>query len=101
MEPKLDSLSESNHVSFKIISKYALFIYRSSKLKVPDWVEIVKNSRRSELSPYDEDWFFACAASVARHLYIMRAPVASVSVLSARSTEVRSALFCFKFGAQA
>ena len=54
MEPKLDSLSESNHVSFKIISKYALFIYRSSKLKVPDWVDIVRNSCRNELSPYDE-----------------------------------------------
>merc|ERR1712025_1036591 len=41
---------------------------------VPDWVDIVKNGRRNELSPYDDDWYYTRAASVARHLYI-RSPV--------------------------
>ncbi|RUS71177.1 hypothetical protein EGW08_021064 [Elysia chlorotica] len=49
------------------------FLKRTGKVKVPDWADIVKLGRHKELSPYDEDWYFIRAASVARHLYI-RAP---------------------------
>jgi small subunit ribosomal protein S19e len=38
-------------------------------LKVPDWVDVVKNGRHKELAPYNEDWYYVRAASVARHLY--------------------------------
>lgn len=49
------------------------FLKRTGKVKVPEWADIVKLGRFNELSPYDEDWFYIRAASVARHLYI-RAP---------------------------
>ena len=37
---------------------------------MPEWSDIVKLGIPKELSPYDEDWFYTRAASVARHLYI-------------------------------
>ncbi|XP_046330415.1 40S ribosomal protein S19-like [Haliotis rufescens] len=52
----------------------AAFLKKSGKMKVPDWIDIVKTARYKELAPYDEDWFYNRAASVCRHLYI-RAPV--------------------------
>lgn len=33
-------------------------IYRSGKLKVPEWVDVVKTGIHKELAPYDEDWFY-------------------------------------------
>jgi len=52
----------------------AAFLKKSGKMKVPEWVDIVKTNTRKELAPYDEDWFFVRCASLARHLYI-RSPV--------------------------
>ncbi|KAK8770850.1 hypothetical protein V5799_012685 [Amblyomma americanum] len=49
------------------------FLKKSGKLKVPDWVDVVKTAIYKELAPYDEDWFYTRCASVARHLY-MRSP---------------------------
>merc|ERR1712121_327670 len=49
------------------------FLKRTGKVKVPEWADIIKLGRHKELSPYDEDWYYIRAASVARHLYI-RAP---------------------------
>jgi small subunit ribosomal protein S19e len=43
---------------------------RSGKMKVPEWVDLVKTNNRKELAPYDEDWFYVRAASMARHMYI-------------------------------
>uniref|UniRef100_A0A2L2Y3J0 Ribosomal protein S19 n=1 Tax=Parasteatoda tepidariorum TaxID=114398 RepID=A0A2L2Y3J0_PARTP len=43
---------------------------KSGKLKVPEWVDVVKTGMHKELAPYDEDWFYTRCASVARHLYI-------------------------------
>merc|ERR1712098_439047 len=51
----------------------AEFLKKTGKVKVPEWSDIVKLGRHKELSPYDEDWYFIRAASIARHLYI-RAP---------------------------
>ncbi|XP_025100558.1 40S ribosomal protein S19-like isoform X1 [Pomacea canaliculata] len=48
----------------------AAFLKKSGKLKVPEWADIVKLGRFNELAPYDEDWYYTRAASVARHLYI-------------------------------
>merc|ERR1712076_224072 len=47
---------------------------KSGKMKVPEWVDLVKTNNRKELAPYDEDWFYIRAASMARHMYI-RSPV--------------------------
>merc|ERR1712018_342552 len=44
------------------------------KMKVPEWVDLVKTNNRKELAPYDEDWFYVRCASMARHMYI-RSPV--------------------------
>ncbi|BFZ09912.1 hypothetical protein BsWGS_12951 [Bradybaena similaris] len=46
------------------------FLKRTGKVKVPEWADVVKLGRFNELSPYDEDWFYIRAASVARHLNI-------------------------------
>nr|ALS04791.1 40S ribosomal protein S19 [Pseudodiaptomus poplesia] len=52
----------------------AAFLKKSAKMKVPEWVDLVKTSGAKELAPYDEDWFYTRTASVARHMYI-RSPV--------------------------
>ena len=39
-------------------------------MKVPEWVDIVKLGKFNEMAPYDDDWYYIRAASVARHLYI-------------------------------
>ncbi|XP_041373713.1 40S ribosomal protein S19-like [Gigantopelta aegis] len=52
----------------------AAFLKKSGKMKIPDWVDIVKLGIFKELAPYDEDWFYIRAASVCRHMYI-RSPV--------------------------
>jgi len=49
---------------------YYVFAYRSGKLKVPDWVDLVKTAKYKELAPYDQDWYYTRCASVIRHLYI-------------------------------
>merc|ERR1712121_253671 len=43
---------------------------KKSKLKVPEFVTIVKTSKAHELGPLDPDWFYVRAASVARHVYL-------------------------------
>merc|ERR1711910_287406 len=43
---------------------------KKSKLKVPEFVTIVKTSKAHELGPTDPDWFYVRAASVARHVYL-------------------------------
>ncbi|CAI9737776.1 ribosomal S19 [Octopus vulgaris] len=50
------------------------FLKRSGKMKIPEWVDIVKLGRFNELAPYSQDWFYTRAASVCRHLYI-KSPV--------------------------
>jgi len=41
---------------------------RSGKLKVPDWVDIVKTGRHKELAPVDDDWFYVRCAAAARQV---------------------------------
>merc|ERR1711976_30151 len=54
----------------EFVQELSGFLKKSGKLKVPDWVDIVKLSKHKELAPYDDDWFYTRAASTARHLYI-------------------------------
>jgi len=49
-------------------------IFRSGKMKVPEWVDLVKTAKYKELAPYDEDWYYTRCAAIARHMYI-RSPV--------------------------
>merc|ERR1712072_1612771 len=43
---------------------------KKSKLKVPEFVTIVKTSKAHELGPTDPDWYYVRAASVVRHVYL-------------------------------
>jgi len=52
----------------------AAFLKKSGKLKVPEWVDIVKTGTHKELAPIDKDWFYTRCASIARRIY-MRHPV--------------------------
>ena len=52
------------------IREYASHLKRSGMLTLPTWVDLVKTSSHKELAPYDPDWYFVRAASVARHLYL-------------------------------
>ena len=35
-----------------------LFPFRSGKIKVPEWAELVKTSKGKEQGPFDQDWYF-------------------------------------------
>lgn len=50
------------------------FLPRTGKMKVPEWVDLVKSARFKELAPYDEDWYYTRCAALARHIYF-RSPV--------------------------
>ncbi|TPX69337.1 hypothetical protein SpCBS45565_g02612 [Spizellomyces sp. 'palustris'] len=52
------------------IKAYAAYLKRTGKLEIPKWVDLVKTGTYKELAPYDQDWFYIRAASVARHIYI-------------------------------
>ncbi|CDS05217.1 Putative 40S ribosomal protein S19-A [Lichtheimia ramosa] len=54
------------------IKAYSAYLKRTGKLEIPKWVDIVKTGTHKELAPYDPDWFFVRAASVARHIYIRK-----------------------------
>lgn len=40
------------------------FACRSGKLKVPDWVDLVKLGKHKELAPSDENWFYIRAGKL-------------------------------------
>lgn len=52
------------------ISALAKYFKRTAKIAPPSWADFVKTGVGKELSPYDPDWFYVRAASVARKLYI-------------------------------
>mmetsp|Transcript_2094 Transcript_2094/g.4367 ORF Transcript_2094/g.4367 Transcript_2094/m.4367 type:complete len:149 (-) Transcript_2094:189-635(-) len=52
------------------IVAYAAHLKRTGKIEVPKWVDIVKTGVHKELAPYDPDWFFVRAASMARKVYL-------------------------------
>ena len=54
----------------KFVKEYAAHLKQADKLQLPAWVEIVKTAHWKELSPYDPDWYYTRAASVARHVYL-------------------------------
>lgn len=54
------------------IKNYAAFLKRSGKLEVPTWVDTVKTGTAKELAPYNPDWYYVRAASIARHIYLRK-----------------------------
>ncbi|XP_014257308.1 40S ribosomal protein S19-like [Cimex lectularius] len=58
----------------KFVKEFAKFLKKSGKLKVPEWVDLVKNGKHKELAPYDRDWYYVRCSALLRHIYI-RSPV--------------------------
>ena len=54
----------------KFIAAYAAHLKTSGKLEVPEWADYCKTASHKELAPYDEDWYYVRAASIARHIYL-------------------------------
>eukprot|EP00108_Taenia_solium_P002403 TsM_001124500 transcript=TsM_001124500 gene=TsM_001124500 len=52
------------------IAALAKFLKKTGKIRVPDWVDVVKLSTANEQAPYDPDWFYVRCAAVLRHLYL-------------------------------
>lgn len=44
----------------------------NTKAKLPSYVDYIKTGKSKELAPYDKDWYYIRAASVARHIYLRR-----------------------------
>ncbi|PIA57745.1 hypothetical protein AQUCO_00600457v1 [Aquilegia coerulea] len=49
---------------------YAAHLKRSGKMELPHWTDIVKTATFKELAPYDPDWYYIRAASMARKIYL-------------------------------
>jgi len=49
---------------------YAKHLKRSGKIEVPKWADIVKTGAHKQLAPYDPDWYYVRAASMARKIYL-------------------------------
>jgi small subunit ribosomal protein S19e len=56
----------------QFVKTYAAYLKRTGRLEVPKWVDLVKTGTHKELAPYDPDWFYVRAASIARHVYLRK-----------------------------
>ncbi|KAL9261538.1 Small ribosomal subunit protein eS19x-like protein [Drosera capensis] len=52
------------------VKAYAAHLKRSGKIELPEWTDIVKTGVHKELAPYDPDWYYIRAASMARKIYL-------------------------------
>ncbi|KAL1505800.1 hypothetical protein ABEB36_005277 [Hypothenemus hampei] len=73
----------------KFVKAFAQFLKKTGKLRVPEWVDLVKTSRAKELAPYDPDWFHIRCAAILRHIYI-RSPVGVGSITKIFGTRKRN-----------
>ncbi|XP_013619382.1 PREDICTED: 40S ribosomal protein S19-3-like isoform X1 [Brassica oleracea var. oleracea] len=65
----------------EFVKAYAAHLKRSGKeyfdttpyrhlIELPPWTDIVKTGKLKELAPYDPDWYYIRAASMARKVYL-------------------------------
>ncbi|KAI8548441.1 hypothetical protein RHMOL_Rhmol07G0274100 [Rhododendron molle] len=54
----------------EFVKAYSAHLKRSSKMELPHWTDIVKTGTFKELAPYDPDWYYIRAASMARKIYL-------------------------------
>ncbi|KAG0500742.1 hypothetical protein HPP92_000814 [Vanilla planifolia] len=54
----------------EFVKAYAAHLKRSGKIELPEWTDIVKTGLFKELAPYDPDWYYIRAASMARKIYL-------------------------------
>ncbi|ENN71397.1 40S ribosomal protein S19 [Dendroctonus ponderosae] len=73
----------------KFVKAFGQFLKKTGKLRVPEWVDLVKTSRAKELAPYDPDWYYVRCAAVIRHIY-HRSPVGVGSITKIFGTRKRN-----------
>merc|ERR1712167_237597 len=56
--------------SHEFVIAYAAHLKRTGKVEVPKWADLVKTATHKELAPYDPDWYYIRAASIARKIYL-------------------------------
>merc|ERR1712184_179544 len=71
---KMPSISVKDVDQQQFTVALTAFLKKSGKVKLPEWVDLVKTNVAKELAPYDEDWYYPRLASMARHIYV-RSPV--------------------------
>lgn len=54
----------------RFVAAFAAHLKKSGKIELPKWVDTVKTGTHKELSPYNPDWYYVRAASIARKLYL-------------------------------
>merc|ERR1719203_1597478 len=54
----------------KFINCFAKHMKRQGKFELPKWGDQVKTGVSKELAPYNPDWLYTRAASIARYIYI-------------------------------
>ena len=54
----------------EFVLAYAAHLKRIGKIEVPKWADLVKTSTAKELAPYNPDWYYVRAASLARKIYL-------------------------------
>jgi small subunit ribosomal protein S19e len=54
------------------IEAFAKHLKKGNKIKQPEWITYAKTARYKDLAPYDADWLYTRAASVAYQLYMRK-----------------------------
>jgi small subunit ribosomal protein S19e len=54
------------------IEAFAKHLKKGNKIKIPEWGNYVKTASRKELGPYDADWLYTRAASIAYQIYMRK-----------------------------
>merc|ERR1712032_49659 len=56
--------------SHEFVVAYAAYLRSTGKFETPAWVDLVKTAPHKELAPYEPDWYYIRAASIARQIYL-------------------------------
>ena len=76
MEIQIAVLNSHHGVTVKdvpardFIEAFAKHLKKGSKIKMPAWAKYYKTSCANDMAPYDDDWLYTRAASVAYQLYM-------------------------------
>merc|ERR1719408_593194 len=76
MEIQLNCINNQKGVTVKdvpakeFIQEYAKFLKKGNKIRIPEWASYYKTACYKDLAPYDPDWLYVRAASVAYQLYM-------------------------------
>ncbi|KAK7836511.1 40s ribosomal protein s19-1, partial [Quercus suber] len=49
---------------------YFIYVAQYRPVELPEWTDLVKTATFKELAPYDPDWYYIRAASMARKIYL-------------------------------